>query len=98
MIRDLNLVLSPKYPSVSNASVAAGLVNATDAHGHNCPAEKTFYSLDLKTTTTHLVLRMLAWPATHPGKEEATPAMSSDRLYECSDIQHIGIFLFEGRI
>lgn len=60
MIRDLNLVLSPKYPSVSNASVTAGLVNATDARRHNCPTEKTFYSLDLKTTTTHLVLASVA--------------------------------------
>lgn len=66
MIHDLNLVLGPKYPSVSTASVTAGLVNATDAHGHNCPNEKTFYSLDLKTTTTHSVLRMLVWPVIHP--------------------------------
>lgn len=63
MICDLNLVLSPKYPSVSAASVTAGLVKATDAHGHNCPADKTFYSLDLKTTTTHSVLRLQVWRA-----------------------------------
>lgn len=67
MIRDLNLVLSPKYPSVSTASVTAGLVNATDAHRHKCPTEKTFYSLDLKTTTTtHSVLGALALPVLHP--------------------------------
>ena len=66
MIRDLNLVLSPKYPSVSTASVTAGLVNAADARGHNCPNEKTFYSLDLKTTTTHSVLCMLVCPVIHP--------------------------------
>lgn len=49
MICDLNLVSNPKYPSVSTASVTAGLARATDAHGHNCPTDKTFFSLDLKT-------------------------------------------------
>lgn len=94
MICDLNLVLSPKYPSVSTASVTTGLVNATNAHGHNCPTEKTFYSLDLKTTTTRSVLRMLVWPVMHPWQEDATLSMSSNMLYKCSDFQHISIFFF----
>lgn len=65
MICDLNLVSSPKYPSVSTASVTAGLAAATDAHGHNCPTDKTSFSLDLKTTT-HSALHMLARRAIHP--------------------------------
>lgn len=65
MICDLNLVSNPKYPSVSTASVTAGLARATDAHGHNCPTDKTFFSLGLKATT-HSVLHMLVWRAIHP--------------------------------
>lgn len=67
MIRDLNLVLSPKYPGISTASVTAGL--ATNAHGHNCPTQETFSSLDLKTTTTRLALRVPVWPVVHPRQD-----------------------------
>lgn len=42
MICNLNLVLSPEYPSVSTALVIAMLAKAIDACGHN--GNKTFYS------------------------------------------------------
>lgn len=77
MICDLNLVSSPKYPSVSTASVTAGLARATDAHGHNCPTDKTFFSLDLKTTT-HSALHMLVLYML--GMEEMTLAVRSQQL------------------